>query len=250
MIIISNEPAHADAISSEGSIERDIINILSLSQVEYRYDSVEQLKFELILRKEIINASNELYRSQFSFKVFREAMCNQDYFELTRQGGFLLKDKVKASDAIADIFINSDKYGTECATAMVIVYYKALLNIFPEDVFNEMFPSILLMNWHKIDKHLREIGITSDTNDFLPGDRRYFANPDVDPLIPEWQGENTIDLGNGLYYGHGIGIHTADTIIAELNKNRKDDSEKSAYLMDSVGRPNFKRLADIYYRNL
>ncbi len=252
MIIISNKPLDVDAFSSEyaeNGIERSIIKILSSSEKEYRYDSIEQLKFELMLRREIVSTAKDLYKSKVEFRVFREAKCNPDYWELTKQGGFLLKDNVKASDAIRDIFVNSSKYGTECATAMVIVYYKALLNIFPEDAFNEMFPKILLMNWHNIDKNLRGIGVTNEVEDFLPGDRRYFVNPDVDPLSPEWQGENTIDLGNGLYFGHGIGIHTADTIISELNKNRKDDAEKSAYLLSSVGRPNFKKLAGLYYSN-
>jgi len=252
MIIISNRPLDVDAFSSEfaeDSIERAIIKILSSSEKEYRYDSIEQLKFELMLRREIVNTAKDLYKSKVEFRVFREAKCNPEYWELTKQGGFLLKDNVKASDAIRDIFVNSSKYGTECATAMVIVYYKALLNIFPEDVFNVLFPKILLMNWHNIDKNLREVGVTNEVEDFLPGDRRYFANPDVDPLSPEWQGENTIDLGNGLYFGHGIGIYSADAIIAELNKNRKENADESAYLLNSVGRPNFKKLADIYYRN-
>ena len=252
MIIIANKPADIGALNSEyseDSFEGNIINILSSSEKEYRYDSIEQLKFELMLRKEIVKASIDLYNSRFEFRVFREAKCNPEYWELTSQGGFKLKDGVKASDAINDIFINSSMYGTECATAMVIVYYKALLSIFPEDVFNEMFPKITLMNWHSIDKNLREIGATNEATDFLPGDRRYFINPDVDPLTPEWQGENTIYLGNGLYYGHGIGVHKADVIIEELNKNRKEGSEQSAYLLDSVGRPNFKRLATLYYGN-
>ena len=82
--------------------------------------------------------------------------------------------------------------------------------------------------------------------DYIPGDRRYFVNPDVDPLTPQWQGENVIDLDGELYYGHGIGIYNAETIIKELNKNRSEGADESARLKDSAGRPNFKKLADIY----
>ena len=77
------------------------------------------------------------------------------------------------------------------------------------------------------------------------GDRRYFDNPDVDPVTPEWQGENVIVLDNSLYYGHGIGIEDANDIIKSLNSNREHGSTQSAFLMDSASRPNFKKLYDI-----
>lgn len=102
------------------------------------------------------------------------------------------------------------------------------------------------MNWHSLDTNLRELGYLQEVADYLPGDRRYVRNPDVNPETPEWQGENVIDLSNGLYYGHGIGIGNVEEIIRELNKNRKKDSTISAYLIDSVSRPNFKRLYSIY----
>ena len=59
--------------------------------------------------------------------------------ERTEEGGFLLKDGVKPSEAIKDIFVNSSLYGTECATAMVIVFYGAIVNVFPEEVFDRVF---------------------------------------------------------------------------------------------------------------
>ena len=129
---------------------------------------------------------------------------------------------------------------------MMIVYYKALLNIYSEALFDESFSNIELMNWHHIDKLLKEVGLMKKRMDYIPGDRRYFANPDVDPLTPQWQGENVIDLDGELYYGHGIGIYNAETIIKELNKNRSEGADESARLKDSAGRPNFKKLADIY----
>jgi len=252
MIIIANKQIEAADLSSEypaGSIERVIIYKLAESNEKYRYDSLEELKFEFDLRKKIIQAARDLNKSNFGFEVFREARCNEDYWELTDEGGFVLKEGVKPSDAISDIFTNSHKYGTECATAMVIVYYKALLDIYGEELFNSVFPNIHLMNWRYIDKNLKEIGISKIAKDFFPGDRRYFSNPDVNPLTPEWQGENTIDLGDGFFYGHGIGIENEEAIISALNKNRKEGAERSAYLLGSVGRPNFKRLADIYFRS-
>lgn len=231
---------------SSNTIATKIINILHSSNTEYEYTSLSELEFEIKFRINIIKASIELYRSDFSFEIFEDAKCNEKYWKLTPEGGFLLKDGVKPSDAINDIYDNGGEYATECATAMVIIYYKALLSIYPEELFNKVFPEIHLMNWHYINRELRHIGYVEKYPDYLPGDRRYFKNPDVNPETPEWQGENVIDLGNDTYYGHGIGIGDADVIIKALNENRKEDAKTSAYFMDIAARPNFKLLARIY----
>lgn len=42
--------------------------------------------------------------------------------------------------------------------------------------------------------------------DLVPGDLVYFKNPQVNPATIEWQGENTIYLGNFFFYGHGVGV--------------------------------------------
>lgn len=231
---------------NQNSIQKQIVSILASSSKVYNYDSQNQLDFELKLRESIINAAKALYHSNFSFKVFRKSKCNEDFWNRTREGGFALKYGVKPSEAIKDIFIHSSSYGTECSTAMVIVYYKALVDIFPEALFNKLFSQIYLMNWQHLDS---ELGIMDYMNvaDYLPGDCRYFKNPDVDPLNPEWQGENVIDLGNGMYYGHGIGIADAEKIIEKLNKKRISGSTVSAYLMNFAKRPNFKNLSYRYY---
>ncbi len=235
-------PDTTDFSFPANSIEGKIIGILSSSSGLYSYRSASELEFELNLRKSIIKAARELNKTYFSFRTFRKSICNPDFWERTDEGGFLLKEGVKPSDAILDIYENSRKYGTECATAMVIVFYKALTEVFPKELFDRTFTEIYLMDWQHLDPQL---GITNyrDVKDFLPGDCRYFANPDVDPLTPQWQGENTIDLGDGTFYGHGPGIATADQMIAILNKFRREGAETSAYLMDSATRPNFKYLA-------
>jgi len=249
MIIINNQPLETTSIMEEyppNSIERTIIETMSASNERYYYNSIEQLKFELRMRREIINAAEALYNSDFHFKVFRDSTCNPAYWMRTNDGGFSLQPRVRPSDAIRDIFTNSTMYGTECATATLILYYKALLEIYPAEAFDKIFPRIYLMNWHNIDRQIGEVGMVRQVNDFFPGDRRYFANPDVDPTTPEWQGENVIDLGNGLYYGHGIGRFAAPKFIEVLNENRIEGADESAYLMDTAGRPDFKRLYGLY----
>ena len=227
------------------SVERKTINILSSSGNVHRYDSESRLKFELDVRRSIVNAALDLNRSHMKFRVFRKSKCNADYWQRTEEGGFLLENGVLPSEAIRDIYINSRLYGTECSTAMMIVYYKALADIFPEKLFNGLFPEIYLMNWQHID---RDFGLVDYPNalDYLPGDGRYFKNPDVNPLTPEWQGENAFDLGNGSYYGHGIGVKSAGEIIEALNENRIEGSEVSAYLLNSVKRLGFDHLYEKY----
>jgi protein-glutamine gamma-glutamyltransferase len=249
MIIISSDIVKADLFINEynpNDIERDILTKMDLSQGRYEYNSLNQLQFELKLRKNIVIAAKKLNEGDMSFTTFRKSVCNLDYWDRTKEGGFILKKGITPSDAIGDIAINSSKYGTECATAMVIIYYQALLSIFADKLFNKLFSEIHLMNWHYINSTLEDIGYIIKRSDYLPGDRQYFNNPDVNPVNPEWQGENVINLGNAIYFGHGIGIENADEIISELDKFRIEKAKTSAYLLDSAARPDFKNLADIY----
>lgn len=250
MIVIAGNIIPLDRIVSEfqpNSMEMRIARIMAGSNQRYEYTSMEQFRFELRLRVAIIDASRGLLRSRIAFRVFRKAHCNEAFWELTPQGGFLLKSGVKPYDAIRDIFRNGHLYGTECATAIVIVYYGALTQVYPEELFNRVFSRIHLMNWMYLDRNM-DIGYFENEADYLPGDCRYVKNPEVDPETPHWQGENAIDLGNGTYYGHGMGIRTMDEIIAILNRNRRPGATQSAYLLDSATRPNFKHLANIYNR--
>jgi protein-glutamine gamma-glutamyltransferase len=244
MIIISGDILDINEFSeySRPSIEWKILNELHSSGEKYRYDNHEQLRFEVKLRKEIVNASVELAKSGFSFAVFHKSRCNPKYWIRTSNGGFRLREDVRPSDAISDIFINGRLYATECATAMPIVYLKALLSAVPEAIYNNKFDKIYLMNWHNLPPLIREVGIPRRSDDVIIGDRGYFNNPDVDPKTPELQGENVIVLPDSLYYGHGIGVTTADRIIRMLNSNRRRNATRSAYFMDSVARPNFKRI--------
>ena len=128
MIKIKGSPFDLSSIEnqySENSIEIEILNAMMQSTEVYEYDSIENLKFELKLRKEIVKSAIALNKSGMDFKVFKESKCNDKFWERTESGGFRLKENVKPSDAIQDIFINGNQYGTECATAMMIVYYKA-----------------------------------------------------------------------------------------------------------------------------
>lgn len=248
MIVLSSSQFNTDEFFKKYTLtdmEEKIYEYLFNSTETYRFESDSELKFELEMRNNIIDESVNLLRSRMRFKTFRESECNDEFWERTEEGGFSIKAGMNPSDGILDIYHHGRKYGTECATAIVIIFFKAVLDIYKPQLFDRQFRDIYLMNWQHAFDHL---GVLTYRNvkEFLPGDCRYFTNPDVDPLTPEWQGENTIDLTNGLYYGHGIGIARSEGIINALNKNRISGSEVSAYLMDTATRPDFKKL----YKNL
>lgn len=252
MIKVSGTAFEPNELISEylsDSLEVKIINMLSSSERIYSYPSVGHLKFELNMRINIINASIDLNKGGLKFKTFKESVCNEEYWKRTEQGGFILKDNVKPSEALNDIFQNGKKYGTECSTAIIILYYKSVLDIYPEELFNKTFPNLHLASWHFVDDDL-DIRVYSLKSDFLPGDCRYFENPDFNPEKAEWRGENAIYLSDDTYYGHGIGIKNSEEIITALNKHRKSDASKAAYLTDYITRPYFRHLADIYLANL
>lgn len=248
MINIAGKEIDPKTISGQyppNGAEARIIEELAKSGEAYSYDSEGQLKFELKLRKGIVDASKDLNHSGLAFKTFRKSKCNPEFWQRTNEGGFQLQSGVKPSDAIRDIYDNGSQYGTECSTAMVIVYFKALLDVLPEELFNKLFSDIYLMNWQHLDPDLGIVTVNKP-KDYLPGDGRYFDNPDVDPLTPEWQGENAFDLGGGQFYGHGIGVTSADRIIEGLNSARIEGSDKTAYLMETAERPNFRSLYKKY----
>jgi len=231
------------------SLEVKILSKISDSNEIYQYDHVSQLIFEVDLRNKIINASRKLNASGFKFRTFKSAFCNPEYWELTNKGGFLLRKDRNPSDAIEDIFQQGSKYGTECSTAITIVYYKALLDIYSKELFDAFFQDLYLMNWHYIAHNL-DIVTYKYLLDYIPGDCRYVENPDYDPKRSEFRGQNLIDLGDGTYYGHGTGITTLEEVINHLNRHRVDYPSRSAFLKQSATRPNFIHLANIYLKHV
>jgi len=218
----------------------DSIVKLNEDPTVYAYRSIYE--FERMLRNNITLSARAMFQSGVRFAVFERSRCNPMYWHLTRNGGFQLRQGVKPSDAIKDVYFNSSYYAFECATAMVIINYHAILSLIGEYLFNQIFQNIYLYGWHADP----DLGINAQYSDrFYPGDIVYFKNPDFNPLTPEWRGENAVVLGDGTYFGHGLGILTAGQMIYALNKTRRPGSFRSAYLTNTVTRPNFNHLAEL-----
>lgn len=224
--------------------EKEILEQMAQSEQLYNYDTFKQLRFELKLRDELVNAALALHQSGAAFAVFKRSRCNPAYWTRTENGGFRLRPEVPPSAGIQDIFNNGNAYGFECTTAIMIMCYKAILDSIDHDTFDQLFPNLFLWDGY----YDEDLALTKRANaDHLPGDIRYINNPEFDPAHPEWQGENTIYLGKGSYFGHGIGIGTAEDMIRTLNKKRRRGATGSAYLMDEAIFPNFKYLAQYYH---
>lgn len=220
-------------------IEKIIVEKLQQDPAVHSYTSVDELLFEINFRKNIILSARLMNSSYARFADFHEAQCNPYFWILTPMGGFLQRPDVRSSDAIEDIFIHSYYYAFECATAIIIIYYSALLRTIGRERFNYFFPQLFLYSWYTDPKF--DV-LTEDVRTFIPGDVVYFNNPDVHPLNLQWRGENAVLLEDNTYFGHGVSIQTAQNIIAMLNQERIPGSITSAYLMNLATRPSFKSL--------
>lgn len=236
MIIVAGGSVPVDLFGIT-PLERDIAEQKIRSGTPFHYESMESLRFELRLRAAIVDASVAMQRSDVVFRSFKKSFCNEAYWTRAENGAFLQKSFVRPSDAVRDIYVNSRLYGFECATAVIIVLYKAVLETIGTDVFNRLFADLYLYSWHH-DSDLRLITVHGKQEVFS-GDIVYFKNPDVDPELIHWQGENAVKLQRDLYFGHGIGITNAEEIIARLNRYRKPGGTESAYLLDEATYPNF-----------
>jgi len=242
MIQLSGKPFQQGDQWSSGSIEQLIIQWMMEDPIVYSYPSIDELSFELKIRKSIILSAKAMSETEVQFERFLNSRCNPKYWRLTDVGGFMQQQGVKPSDAIKDIYTNSSEYAFECATAILIIYYHAVLNVLGESLFNQYFQNIYLYGWFGDP----DLGIkVTYTTHFLPGDVIYFKNPDFDPETPYWRGENAVVLEDDLYFGHGIGIKTAEQIIDALNQARKAEPNQSAFLTESVARLNFDHLAKL-----
>ncbi|MFF2889760.1 protein-glutamine gamma-glutamyltransferase [Paenibacillus sp. NPDC057967] len=219
-------------------LENKTLRQKQASPVMYWYPSQEALLFELKMRTNIVEAAKAMYRSGVSFATFSNSRANPRYWIRTPDGGFLLRPGVPPSVGVNDIFQQGQLYAFECAGAIIIMLYKAVLETIGEAAFNRHFQNLFLRDW-QYDKDLR-LTTSNNLNETYAGDVMYFKNPDHDPGSPEWQGENVIKLDDNLFFGHGIGIGTGQDIVAQLNRARVPGSMVSAYLQDLVLKPDFE----------
>jgi protein-glutamine gamma-glutamyltransferase len=241
VILIAGSPANIDT-TGWPPLARDIYERKRRSPYVFNYSSSNHLRFEMLLRAAIVQAAIDLDRSGVEFATFEFARCNDRYWRLTPRGGFQLRQGVRPSVAIRDIYLNGPMYAFECATAIPIIYYKAVLEVLGEEQFDRLFQDLLLYSWN-YDSDLGLIQERVSPERAVPGDVLYFDNPDFHPRAPEWQGVNVVMIDDDLFFGHGVGITTGADIIRGLNMRRRPFSFRSAYLMDLIVYPDFAYLS-------
>lgn len=244
MIQITGIGTEQISLLTLSDVEKDIVKKKQNSPVMYHYDSLEALQFELNMRTGIVEAAKAIHAGGARFATFKNTRCNKLFWSLTDNGGFQLKRDVLPSEGIQDIFQNGKLYAFECAAAVVIILYKATLDAIHKETFNANFKDLFIWDWN-YDSNL-QLTSADNSQEAYPGDVLYFKNPDYAPSTPEWQGENVIMLADDLYFGHGIGVHTAKEMIEALNKARKPGSQTSAFLSDDVIHPNFEYLRQLH----
>lgn len=190
----------------------------------------------------MVEAAYEMDAAGHPFELARTHAFSETFWQIEKEGHgvFALKEGVRPSDAMNDIFENPYDYGFECATALVIVYYRAVQRALGDEDFDRVFTKMRIGPW-SYDRKLRRAlfqrtplsrykAAPDHFDNTLPGDYAYIRNWDVSPESKKmgWQGENLIVLPNGLVYGHPFGISTVDTVIDYLNMHRNPGSTESA----------------------
>ena len=217
-------------------MEMEVYDSLERSPDIFSFFNIGELLFEIKLRKNIMNAAHDLKKSGAVFTSFEHSNFNPVYWVRSARG-YILRPDVVPSHAINDVFQNGRLYGFECSTAMVLIFYKAVLDSIRTSEFNHLFGGLLVWNWN-YDPDLAII--TKKGRNFVLGDVVYFYNPDHDK--PIWLGENAVVMGGGLYFGHGIGLMTAQEMINALNTLRRPGAVRSAFLLDQHSRLDSKYL--------
>jgi protein-glutamine gamma-glutamyltransferase len=114
--------------------------------------------------------------------------------------------------ALRDIFDNGQMYGFECATAMMVIYHKAILDTVGEEAFDAMFSeprSLAFFRWSIKDAdYVAAERMTDGEPGWMPGTHYYYRNPDASDENSAFRGENVIYLGSEkgerMFYAHGV----------------------------------------------
>ena len=125
----------------------------------------------------------------------------------------------KPAEALRDMFSNGRAYGFECATAMMVIYHKAILDHVGDEAFNKMFSEprqLAFFRWSIEDNDFLDVKkLVHKPMPLQPGTHYYYSNPDASPENSAFGGENVLYLGQGEFYAHGIVGSSGSYIVSE-----------------------------------
>ena len=145
MISLNGRVVKLEDLSKEitNSEQMTILKQMVNYPVIYYYESLQQLKFELLFRANTIKAANALDQSGVKFTTFTYSFPNRKYWYRLPNGGFLLREGINPSEGIEDIVKNGKLYAFECSTGIAIVLYIATLYTIGPRAFNTYFQTFV-----------------------------------------------------------------------------------------------------------
>ncbi len=170
---------------------------------------------EIAFRARVVQAAKDLAASGASFSASAaDDKVNLNLWTMGFGGRmqvrkFLADGTIgKPSAALRDIFTRGTAYGFECATAMMVIYHKAMLDHVGEDAFDAMFTEprhLAFFRWSIEDDDFVDVKkLVHKPMPLQPGTHYYYKNPDAAPENSAFGGENVLYLGEGQFYAHGI----------------------------------------------
>lgn len=196
------------------------------------------------LQLNIVKAAKAFHAAGVNFSGSSKTdKVNQELWWMGYGGKMGVRQGVKPSDALNDIFKNGSKYGMECATGTLVVLYKGILDTIGPNDFDRAFAKTRMFRWNIKDDDFVKAEQVGNLPGYWPGDHTYFKNPEYDPAHSAFQGENVIYLGGGMYFGHGLGIVSEREVVSSLNNLRRPGATRSAFRDDFELRLDGRKIA-------
>ena len=92
MIQILGNPFQKNYIWKSDSIESVIIKRIQEAKVIYSYQSLDELLFELNLRKNIINSVIEMSKGRAKFNIFSNSHANRECWRISIEGNPIFRN--------------------------------------------------------------------------------------------------------------------------------------------------------------
>jgi protein-glutamine gamma-glutamyltransferase len=183
---------------------------------------------EIAFRARVVTAAKDLAASGASFSGSADGdRVNQKLWTMGFGGRMQVRKFLeggelgKPSAALRDIFDNGHQYGFECATAMMVIYHKAILDHVGDDAFDAMFTeprNLAFFRWSIEDDDFLDVKkLVHKPTPLMPGSHYYYTNPDASPENSAFSGENVLYLGDGQFYAHGIVGSSGTYLVTEAD---------------------------------
>lgn len=103
--------------------KQQILSIMAGNQEIYSFRTSDELSFDLNLRVNIITSALELFQSGFQFRTFQQSFAT---LNIGKNVSWRIRAPSKHTPfhCHTRYFQNGKLYGTECATAMIIIFTK------------------------------------------------------------------------------------------------------------------------------